>query len=150
MCCKYRVFDVWMDLRGAALWVHKILTSHLDSLVSFGKLDGIHQPLVSRLTVGIRHTHQVGSLRKHHSCQQLPSQSPPTSSTQQDLFSSSCTVSNFLHTLHLSCSFSEATQGFGGWAHTIPKQRHVACLTVLRNAGHGLSKNLDTKIIKSG
>lgn len=46
-------------LGGAALWVYKILTGHLDRLVCFGKLDGIHQTLMSCLTVGVRHTNQV-------------------------------------------------------------------------------------------
>lgn len=52
-------------LGGAAFWVNKILTGHLDCLVGFGELDRIHQPLVSCLTVWIRHTHQVGSLWKY-------------------------------------------------------------------------------------
>lgn len=50
-------------LRGTTVWVYEILTGHLDRLVGFGKLDGIYQPLMTRLTVGIRHTHQIGSLR---------------------------------------------------------------------------------------
>lgn len=48
-----------MYLGGAALWVYKVLTGHLDRLVCFGKLDGIHQALMSCLTVGVRHTNQV-------------------------------------------------------------------------------------------
>lgn len=63
-----------MYLGGAALWVYKILTGHLDRLVCFGELDGIHQALMSCLTVGIRHTNQVCCLwgnsktqkRSHH------------------------------------------------------------------------------------
>lgn len=51
-----------MYLRRTAVWVYKILTGHLNGLVGFGKLDGIHQPLVPCLTVGIRHAHQVGGL----------------------------------------------------------------------------------------
>lgn len=51
-------------LRGAAVRVDQILTGHLNRLVGFGKLDGVDQPLMSCLTVGIRHTHQVGSLRR--------------------------------------------------------------------------------------
>lgn len=51
-----------MYLGGTAVWVYKILTGHLDCLVGFGELDGIHQPLMPRLTVGIGHTNQVGGL----------------------------------------------------------------------------------------
>ena len=51
-----------MHLGGTTVRVYKILTGHLDRLVGFGKLDGIHQPLVPRLTVWIGHTHQVGGL----------------------------------------------------------------------------------------
>lgn len=51
-----------MYLGGTTVRVYKILTGHLDCLVGFGKLDGIHQPLVPRLTVGIGHTHQIGGL----------------------------------------------------------------------------------------
>lgn len=53
-----------MYLGGATVWVYKILTSHLNCLVGFGKLNGIHQPLVPCMTVGIRHTHQVRGLWK--------------------------------------------------------------------------------------
>lgn len=51
-----------MYLGGTTVWVDKILTGHLDCLVGFGKLDGIHQPLMPRLTVRIGHTNQVGGL----------------------------------------------------------------------------------------
>lgn len=60
-------------LGWTAVWVNKILTSHLDRLICFGKLNGIHQALVPSLTVGVRHTHQVRCLQeKIHPYQELP------------------------------------------------------------------------------
>jgi len=56
-----------MYLRRTTAWVYEILTGHLDCLVGFCKLDGVNQPLVPCLTVGIRHTHQVGGLWKKRS-----------------------------------------------------------------------------------
>lgn len=53
-----------MYLRGTAVRIYQILTGHLNRLVGFGELDGIDQPLMSCLTVGIRHTHQIGSLQR--------------------------------------------------------------------------------------
>lgn len=53
-----------MYLRGTTAWVYEILTGHLNGLVGFGELDGVNQALVPRLTVGIRHPHQVGGLWK--------------------------------------------------------------------------------------
>lgn len=88
-------------LGGTAVWVYKILTGHLDCLIGFSKLDGIHQTLVPRLTVGIRHTHQVGGLRagggegRKNSCHQQQKKDntihliPPV---QSDMYSSTfCT-----------------------------------------------------------
>ena len=45
--------------------VHQVLTGHLDGLVGSGKLGRIHQTLLTRRAVGVRHPHQVGSL---HTC----------------------------------------------------------------------------------
>ena len=123
-----------MYLRRTAVWVYKILTRHLNGLVGFGKLDGIHQPLVACLTVGIRHSHQVGGLWRKN-----------TSRHQQH-------KDNMIHLLapllwdilYLSCSFSEATQSFWGRSYALSKSRHISGLAVLRNTCHGLSQDLDT------
>lgn len=40
------------------------LTGHLNCLVCTGKLCGLHQPLLSSLTVGVRDANQVCSLRR--------------------------------------------------------------------------------------
>ena len=38
------------------------LTGHLNRLVCSGKLCGLHQPLLSSLAIGVRHTNQICSL----------------------------------------------------------------------------------------
>lgn len=47
-----------------------------------------------------------------------------------------------LHSVYLSCSFSEPTQGFGGRPHTVSERRHITVLAVHRNACHRFSQDL--------
>ena len=43
------------------------LTGHLNRLVCSGKLCGLHQPLLSSLAIGVRHTNQICSLEGERS-----------------------------------------------------------------------------------
>lgn len=124
-----------MYLGWTTVWVYKILTSHLNGLVGFGKLDRIHQPLVPCLTVGIRHTNQVRSLWR-----EKKSSISKQKNYVINLIPSILRAS--LHILYLSCSFSEATQGLWGWSDTVSKCRHISSLAVLRNTCHRLSQDL--------
>lgn len=49
-------------LGRTAGWIHQVLARHLDGLVGAGKLDGIHEALLTSLAVGVRDAHQVGGL----------------------------------------------------------------------------------------
>lgn len=53
-----------VHLRWATSRIHQVLASHLYGLVGSGELDGINQPLVARLTVGVGHTYEIRGLKE--------------------------------------------------------------------------------------
>lgn len=59
ICSQNRNSHLWWT----AGWIHQVLASHLYGLVRSGKLDGIHQPLVAWLTMGVGHTYKIRGLQ---------------------------------------------------------------------------------------